>query len=120
MSKEGKGYRKFILEPEIFRIIRFRPAHKCEDIMLITNILHLTTQAIATMYRRRWDIEMFFRFLKQKVNFSHFISLNENGIKIILYMILIVAMLKTELQNSLPNVFLYFVFEHPLRLCCKK
>jgi IS4 transposase len=45
------------------------------------------------MYRRRWDIEVFFRFLKQEVNFSHFISLNENGIRVILYMTLIAAML---------------------------
>jgi len=93
MSKNGKEQQKLMLEPEIFRIIRFRPDNKDEDIMLITNILHLTAQTIATMYRRRWDIEVFFRFLKQEVNFSHFISLNENGIKIIIHMTLIAAML---------------------------
>ena len=45
------------------------------------------------MYRRRWDIEVFFRFLKQELNFSHFLSLNDNGIQVILYMTLITAML---------------------------
>ena len=93
ISKNGKKQRILILEAETFRIIRFRPKNKDEDIMLITNILHLPAQTIATMYRRRWDIEVFFRFLKQEVNFTHFISLNENGIKVILYMTLIVAML---------------------------
>jgi IS4 transposase len=45
------------------------------------------------MYRRRWDIEVFFRFLKQEVNFNSFISLNNNGLQVILYMTLITAML---------------------------
>ncbi len=31
-------------------------------------------------YRRRWDIEVFFRFIKQELNVSHLVSLNKNGI----------------------------------------
>lgn len=34
-----------------------------------------------------------FRFLKQELNFSHFLSLNKNGIQVMLYMTLITAML---------------------------
>ena len=45
------------------------------------------------MYRRRWDIEVFFRFLKQELNFSHFLSLNDNGLQVVLYMTMITAML---------------------------
>lgn len=48
---------------------------------------------IITIYKLRWDIEVFFRFIKQELNFSHFLSTNINGIKIILYMTLILAML---------------------------
>ena len=92
-SKNGKQSKRQMLADEKFRVIRFRPQHKDEDIVLITNILHLPAQTIAWMYRRRWDIEVFFRFLKQEVNFSHFISVNENGIQVILYMTLIAAML---------------------------
>jgi hypothetical protein len=92
LSKTGKKQRKVILEETVFRIIRFCPYNKDEDIILITNILHLPAQTIASMYRRRWDIEVFFRFIKQEVNFSHFISLNENGIQVMLYMTLIAAM----------------------------
>jgi IS4 transposase len=44
------------------------------------------------MYKRRRDIEVFFRFLKQELNFSHFLSLNENGIRVVLYMTVITAM----------------------------
>ena len=48
---------------------------------------------IIMIYKLRWDIEVFFRFIKQELNFSHFLSTNLNGIKIILYMTLILAML---------------------------
>jgi hypothetical protein len=94
VKKDGQpGSRKQVLVDETFRIIRFRPEGKDEDIILITNILYLHAELIAEMYRRRWDIEVFFRFLKQELNFSHFLSLNENGIQVVMYMTLIVAML---------------------------
>ncbi len=48
---------------------------------------------IIQFYKKRWDIEVFFRFIKQELNFSHFISVNQNGIQILLYMTLILAML---------------------------
>lgn len=48
---------------------------------------------IILLYKKRWDIEVFFRFIKQELNFSHFISVNQNGIQILLYMTLILAML---------------------------
>ena len=63
------------------------------EVYLITNHMGLTPQEIAEAYRRRWDIEVFFKFLKQELNFSHFLSTSENGIKVILYMTLITAML---------------------------
>ena len=73
---------------------------KTEDkVYFITNVtnedgkLQLTPQEIAAAYKKRWDIEVFYRFLKQNLSFSHFISTSENGIKVILYMTLITAML---------------------------
>ncbi|NDV60784.1 IS4 family transposase [Bacteroides sp. 519] len=93
ISRNGKESHNSVLVEEEFRIIRFIPTDGREAITLITNMLDITTNDIADMYRRRWDIEVFFRFLKQELNFSHFISLNENGMEVILYMTLITAML---------------------------
>lgn len=93
INKNGKISKISELVEEDFRVIRFRPDGKKEDILLITNITDLSADEIAEMYKRRWDIEVFFRFLKQELNFSHFISLSENGIRVILYMTLIAAML---------------------------
>jgi hypothetical protein len=58
-----------------------------------TNNLELSPKEIADIYKQRWDIEVFFRFIKQELNASHFLSVSENGIKVILYMTLIASML---------------------------
>ncbi len=59
----------------------------------LTNKMDLSCEEVIMIYKHRWDIEVFFRFIKQELNFSHLISVNENGIKILLYMTLILAML---------------------------
>ena len=91
-EKNGKS-RKYVLLEEDFRVIRFVPVGQTKEITLITNIVKLPAETIAAMYRRRWDIEVFFRFIKQELNFSHFLSLSENGIMIVLYMTMITAMM---------------------------
>lgn len=62
-------------------------------VCFITNDMERPAKDIVEIYRRRWDIEIFFRFLKQELSFSHFLSVNENGLQVILYMTLIAAML---------------------------
>jgi IS4 transposase len=56
-------------------------------------ILNLQLKKLLTINRRRWDIEVFFRFIKQELNVSHLVSLSKNGIEVMIYMTLIVAML---------------------------
>lgn len=52
-----------------------------------------TFAEIATLYRSRWDIEVFFKFIKQHLSYSHLLSRCENGITIMIYMSLIAALL---------------------------
>lgn len=59
----------------------------------LSNMFDLPAKEIILLYKKRWDIEVFFRFIKQELNFAHFVSVNENGIQILLYMTLILAML---------------------------
>ena len=63
------------------------------EVYFITNNFDISAQEVAEAYRRRWDIEVFYRFLKQNLCCSHLLSTRENGIKVILYMTLITAML---------------------------
>ncbi len=67
--------------------------HYDEEMVLITNNFDKEAIEIVRYYKRRWDIEVFFKFLKQDLSFSHFISTNVHGITVMLYMTLIVALL---------------------------
>jgi len=75
-----------------FRLLITQDEHG-KKLLFITNMKKPPAEDIIMIYKKRWDIEMFFRFIKQELNFSHFLSTNINGIKIILYMTLILAML---------------------------
>jgi len=66
---------------------------KEEEIFFLTNHSDLQTTEVIDIYKKRWDIEVFFRFIKQELNFSHFLSTNVNGIKIVLYITLILSIL---------------------------
>lgn len=64
-----------------------------QEINFVCNMDDLTAQEVAELYRQRWDIEVFFKFLKQELNFSHLVNRSENGIKVMLYATLIAATL---------------------------
>lgn len=75
------------------RMIIARSKESNEPIYFISNIENLSSEEITEIYKMRWDIEVFFRFLKQELNLNHLVSRNHNGILVMLYMTLITAML---------------------------
>lgn len=75
------------------RCIQARRRQDGQPITFITNIDQVSAADIAQLYKHRWDIEVFFKFLKQELNFSHLISRSENGIKVMLYATLTAALL---------------------------
>jgi len=48
---------------------------------------------VASLYRRRWEIETFFKFLKQHLNYRHILSRNENGLRVMIVTSMIAALL---------------------------
>lgn len=93
-NKRGnQHYKEEKVETPFRLVIAQSKSEKEKQYWFLTNDFKLTAKEIAQAYRRRWDIEVFFRFLKQELNLSHLVSLNKNGITVLLYMTLIVAML---------------------------
>ena len=76
-----------------YRIITARINKTGEIICFITNIMEESAYTIAAWYKLRWEIEVFFKFIKQHLNVKHLVSRDINGIKVMIYMTLIVAML---------------------------
>jgi hypothetical protein len=75
-----------------FRLLKTKN-EQGKSFLFLSNMKDATAEDIIVIYRKRWDIEVFFRFIKQELNFSHFISTNVNGIKVVVYMTLILSML---------------------------
>ena len=93
-NKRGnKHYKEELVETPFRLVIAQSKSEKEKQYWFLTNDFNLTAKEIAQAYRRRWDVEVFFRFLKQELNVSHLVSLNKNGITVMLYMTMIVAML---------------------------
>lgn len=96
IEKEHKIYLKnahsTIVKSELRLIIAINKGTG-EVMYFITNIDDLKASEITEIYKMRWDIEVFFRFLKQELNFKHLVSRTQNGILVMIYMTLITAML---------------------------
>ena len=76
-----------------FRLVVIKSEKENKEFWFLTNEFELSAKEIADYYRKRWDIEVFFRFLKQELNLSHLVSLNKNGIEVMIYMTMIASML---------------------------
>lgn len=76
-----------------YRVIRGVLDHNGEEICFITNILDEEAYLIAQWYKQRWEIEVFFKFIKQHLNAAHLVSRTLNGIKVMIYMTMITAVL---------------------------
>lgn len=74
-----------------YRLITAVNPKNNEKYQFLTNIYFLNSSEIAKLYKSRWEIEIFFKFIKQQLNFSHLVSRSRNGIKIMMYMTMIAA-----------------------------
>jgi hypothetical protein len=74
-----------------FRLIKAQIKKTNEKIYFVSNNFDLEPLEIAGLYRQRWEIETFFRFIKQQLNFSQLINRKLNGVKVMIYMTLILA-----------------------------
>lgn len=96
IAVQNKNGNKHFREEKVataFRLVVIKNEKQNKEFWFLTNEFDLSPKDIADYYRKRWDIEVFFRFLKQELNLSHLISLNKNGIEVMVYMTMITAML---------------------------
>lgn len=79
----------------VFRLVEGVLKSDGEKILFLSNLPEdeFTAEQIAEIYKSRWDIERFFRFIKQNLNFKHYFSRQWNGIQVMIYIILIASIL---------------------------
>jgi hypothetical protein len=64
-----------------------------EEISFLTNIFHLSARTIAQIYRSRWEIEKFFRAIKQNLRIKTFVGTSENALHIQIWTALIALLI---------------------------
>ena len=67
---------------------------------LVTNDHASTAAEIAALYKERWQIELFFKWIKQNLKIKSFLGRSENAVKIQIYVALIAFLLLRLFQNS--------------------
>ncbi len=92
-NKRGNTHHREEKVQTDFRLVVIKNEKTCKEFWFITNEFELSAKEISDYYRKRWDIEVFFRFMKQELNLSHLVSLNKNGIQVMIYMTMIASML---------------------------
>jgi hypothetical protein len=53
-----------------------------KELRILTNDLDATAEEIAELYKRRWQVELFFRWIKQTLKIRHFLGTSENAVRI--------------------------------------
>jgi len=83
-----------------------------EVIQLLTSRCDLPAEVIGTAYRYRWQIELFFRWLKYSANFQHFLSESPTGMTFQLYAALIGVLLIALETERAPTVYDFALWQH--------
>jgi hypothetical protein len=83
-----------------------------QTLWLLTNRLDLPAEVIALIYRYRWQVELFFRWLKCLVGWKHFFSESQNGVTVQVYIALIATLLLALEVAAQPSVYDYAMANH--------
>jgi hypothetical protein len=79
--------------PETLRLVHYRDPATQKEYVFLTNRPDLPAQAVAELYRQRWQIETFFRWIKQNLKIKTFYGTSENAVLIQLWTALIAYLL---------------------------
>lgn len=86
------------------RLVSVYKADENKVIEIVTNQLEWTARTIADLYKKRWDIEIFFKLMKQNLQIKTFLGTSENAVKSQIYVAMIC----------------YLLLELIRRCCCDK
>lgn len=96
--------------PEKIRIIKFRHEQTVKELIFLTNNFQLKATEIAQLYKHRWKIELFFKWIKQHLKIKSFWGQSENAVKtqvwiaVSVYVLVAIAKKKFMLTQSLYEI----------------
>ena len=88
--------------PEHLRRIRYRDPESGKKLVFLTNHFVLDALTVAALYRKRWQVELFFKWIKQHLRIKRFFGTSENAVKtqvwIAVSVYVLVAIIKKRLN----------------------
>ena len=84
--------------PKMLRRVAIWDEENQQTIELITNHLNWAASTIAELYKSRWDVEIFFRDIKQLLHIKSFIGTSENAVMIQIWTALITILVLKALK----------------------
>lgn len=96
------GIKTSTLYPEQIRRIKFIDKENDKELIFLTNNFLLDADMIARLYKDRWKIELFFKWIKQHLRIKSFYGTSENAVKIQIYsaisVYVMIAIIKKKLN----------------------
>jgi len=90
--------------PDKLRRIHYVDAETGKSLVFLTNHFALPAQTIALLYKGRWKVELFFKWIKQHLRIKHFYGTSDNAVKtqiwISICVYVLVAILKKQLGSE--------------------
>lgn len=87
------------------RLIEYHDKEKDKIFRFITNLYSYSPLTIAQIYRKRWQIELLFKRIKQNYPLTYFLGENENAIRIQVWCALIADLILKMVKNSLKRTW---------------
>ena len=88
--------------PEHLRRVRFKDPQTGKTLIFLTNNTTLPALTIAALYKHRWRVELFFKWIKQHLRIKRFLGTSENAVKAQIWCAVstyvLIAIVKKELQ----------------------
>jgi hypothetical protein len=67
--------------PDHLRRIRFRDADGSKTLVFLSNLFALPATTVCALYKARWQVELFFKWIKQHLRIKRFYGTSENAVK---------------------------------------
>ena len=87
--------------PETIRLVRFWDEEDEREFVYLTNAKHIPALQVAELYKNRWQVELFFKWLKQHLKIKKFWGTSENAVKIQVYSAIIAYCLVAIMQHDM-------------------
>lgn len=92
---------RIVPQQELREVVVFDANNPDKPVRLLTSMIDVPPRVIALLYRWRWQIELFFRWLKVHAHFAHLISRSRNGMTLGFY-VAVIAVLLIYLRTGRP------------------